>query len=320
MVGAQRVGLSGRREPPGKHRENHQECAGLSGHREAMEKHRENHRDCSVLLMKRESSKTRQKKIVQAVLLLTAFLVPFNTMGSRKVIASDDSSACIEITATLDQSTVSGNTPTPSPKPKPKPKPPGGGGGGDHHHHDDDDDPPPKKPDPAPKEPEPPVVPVVYLPGPGITKLKAVPVPGKPVIRTITETVTGNEAILPEPREPMRVSVSGNGVQQEEKRPERRNIVSQPAVSEEVTPDNDSRVWLIWLFLLLLIIVLIVWLRSVSNKRKRDKAKGANSQKMDEANDKNKRREDKTEDPDRQIMDEGMNLETKDQKIFDKGI
>ena len=119
--------------------------------------------------------------------------------------------------------------------------------------------------------PELPVVPVVYLPGPGVTKVKAVPVPGEKIIKTVTETVTGNEVVLPEPRTPMRLTVSGNAVRDDEHEANEKNL-EQGETTEiirdhpEKSENDDFIIWLIWLFVLLLFFILAAWLLAVRHK------------------------------------------------------
>ena len=215
---------------------------------------------------------------IRAASFMAAFLILIVGTSGSAVKAAGDGSTYMEITATLEKPTVSGN--------KPKPKPPGG----DDHHHggDDDDDTPPKKPTEETKTPELPVVPVVYLPGPGVTKLKAVPVPGERIIQKVTETVTGNEAVLPEPRAPMKLSVSGNTVSGNKNSKDgdsSKPVETIRAVSLEEKTDH-MELWVIWLLLLGLMFILSVWLLLIRKhgKRKPEAEESPESETYDEEN------------------------------------
>ena len=226
-----------------------------------------------------------------ALILAASFLLFTGTLTAQ---ASNDGASVTEITATAEKSTASGNTPTtdhkapgdgyayveitatlekgtdPGDQPTPTPKPTGGGGGGDNDHHHHDDDTPPKKPDPKPETSAQPVVPVVYLPGPGITKVKAVPVPGEPEIRYVTRTVTGNEAILPEPGKPAEISVSGNGSVKWH-----RMVISAVPGMGGTQEDGKTGQWiLIWILILFFFLVLAEWFFIVrkTGKSKADKS------------------------------------------------
>ena len=176
--------------------------------------------------------------------------------NSKTEAASDDGTATVEITATLKD----GKKPV---KPKPKPS---GGGGDDHHHDEDDGDQP--KPEAEQSDPLPPNIPVVYLPGPGEPKTRTVYVKGDTVTKTIVETVTGNDAILPEPRKPVRLSVSGNGTVSGNNTGGKEK--SAPERTEEDLDPEDRRgiiLWLTGLLLLILILLLCFWALLLRKKK-----------------------------------------------------
>ena len=171
---------------------------------------------------------------------------------AERVMAEGDGVSNVPVTATLEKSTVSGNE-------KPKPKPPGGGGGdGGHHHHDDDN----ASATVTEKEkiPEPPIIPVVYLPGPGETKVKVVRVEKAVEVEKL-------EGILPEPQKPVKLSVSGN-----ESSGGKEAVLTVEAGTRETqgadTKESASKIWLLCFLIFLLFLCLFAWIMVVRRKKK----------------------------------------------------
>ena len=204
----------------------------------------------------KEAGKRPLAALRACVPLAAVFLI----YGTGAGALAADGAASVPVTAVLEGTTVSGNA-------KPGPEPSGGGGG--RRHHDDDGG----EPDAVTEEggpPGSPIIPTVYLPGPDGTKTK--------VVRVEKAVAVEKEArVLPEARNPVRLSVSGNGSTAG------RGVMAVPAgetaMPEEEGKGLDLRLWPLWLLLLLLLLCL--FLRLLTRRRRKSPEKrrhGANRQ------------------------------------------
>ena len=188
-----------------------------------------------------------RKLEASCVIILLAFTF---TLAAK---AEGDGVSNVPVTATLEKSTVSGNE-----KPKPKPSDDGGGGDGRHHHDDDGDtsDTVTEKE----KIPESPIIPVVYLPGPGETKVKVVRVEKAVEVEKL-------EGVLPEPQKPVKLFVSGN-----ENAGGKEAVLTVEAGTKGTqaadTKESASKIWLLCFLIFLLLLCLFAWIMVVRRKKK----------------------------------------------------
>ncbi len=194
------------------------------------------------------------------IVTTSALLILLSPSASARGL--NDGASSTSVTATLEKGTVSGNK-------KPRPNPPDDG-----HHHDDDDDETPK-PRETPAAAEPPVIPVVYLPGPEAPRVKLVRVKGDTVTKTVVQTVTGNEAILPAAGKPARLSLSGN-----ESVPEKKTWEADPVLEKQREEPEEDESGLLFSALLIFLLAgglcILIFVIRKTGKKEKDKNRSKN--------------------------------------------